>query len=148
MDVYTLAYHSLSRLDARVADPRVELDRILSAARTRNDSNGVTGALLFGERRFVQILEGPPASVKTTFEMIRYDERHKAVTVLSTGFRNVRRFSSWSMAFAGTSPSASAYFASFAPKGDQDWRELSDSALGHLMLKMIDLEEGAAAGPA
>ncbi len=80
---------------------RVEIPRILDAARRHNATQDVTGALLFGADGFVQVLEGPLAAVEQTFERIQCDPRHADVVVLEAGPVAARQFDGWSMAFAG-----------------------------------------------
>ena len=71
---------------------------ILHTARTKNAALGVTGALLYNDGFFAQVLEGPKAAVESTFERIQQDERHGQVTVLECGQSPSRDFAEWSMA--------------------------------------------------
>ncbi|WP_270935783.1 BLUF domain-containing protein [Falsiroseomonas oryzae] len=88
-----------------VADPAQPMEAvigsILDAARRNNARTGVTGALLYSQRRFAQVLEGPPAAVERIFETIQCDLRHDHVTVLEVSSPATRAFGDWSMAFAG-----------------------------------------------
>ena len=61
---------------------------------------GVTGALLFNEDLFAQVLEGPLEAVEQIFEQIQRDQRHSDVTILESGPAVERDFPEWSMAFA------------------------------------------------
>ncbi len=61
---------------------RAEPGRILATARANNRQLGVTGALLFTEVSFAQILEGPLGPIETKFERIRCDLRHSDMAVL------------------------------------------------------------------
>lgn len=76
------------------------LRSILSASRRNNERDGITGFLLCDGTWFIQILEGEPASVARTYERIRGDDRHGAVSLSS--MREIRRrsFPRWSMAAA------------------------------------------------
>jgi len=75
------------------------LDDILSTAQQRNALSGVTGMLLFNGRRFLQVLEGPQATVEMTFARISVDPRHRAAVVLSRRDVADREFGSWSMGY-------------------------------------------------
>ncbi|MBY0335558.1 MAG: BLUF domain-containing protein [Acetobacteraceae bacterium] len=97
------------------ADP-VEADRevadILVSARRNNERLGVTGALLFSEGCFAQVLEGPTAAVEDIFERIQCDPRHDEVTVLEVRSVPERAFANWSMAYAGGAQDSWAPIAS------------------------------------
>ena len=74
------------------------LDPIYEASRHNNAIDGVTGLLLSDGRRFVQVLEGPSASVRETFRRIMLDPRHRDVEVVRDGEVAEREFGTWSMA--------------------------------------------------
>ena len=76
-----------------------EVERILAASRRNNRRDGVTGLLLFNGKRFLQLLEGPPESVATTYARISADPRHFAVVKLSERLIDEREFGRWEMAF-------------------------------------------------
>lgn len=79
-----------------------EFWRILAASRINNARDGVTGALLFSNGSFAQVLEGPLAVLERTFERIQCDPRHAGVTVLQFGPAEGRAFPDWSMAEAAS----------------------------------------------
>ena len=79
---------------------RTMLEDILAAARRNNSRLGVTGALLYSNRRFAQVLEGPPDAVEQIFETIQCDPRHDHVAVIEVSAPESRAFADWSMAFA------------------------------------------------
>ena len=66
-------------------------------------ADNVTGALLFTNAGFEQVLEGPREVVERTFERIVADRRHADVTVLSFTPTPRRSFPDWPMAFCGQS---------------------------------------------
>lgn len=106
-DLYTLAYFSRNAADGIGADAHVELGRILASARRNNEKKGVTGALIFSDDHFAQVLEGPLAEIEAIFENIEADPRHSNVTVIHFKPLAARRFGAWSMAFANV-PEAGA----------------------------------------
>ena len=75
-----------------------DLVDILRVSRADNGIDGVSGLLLAKEGMFVQVLEGPPESVATTFERIRHDSRHSHIEVLSDTAETERAFGDWAMA--------------------------------------------------
>ena len=56
---------------------------ILRVSRMNNPRDGVTGALISGEHRFLQLLEGDPAGLERCFARIRRDVRHRDLAVLA-----------------------------------------------------------------
>jgi hypothetical protein len=75
------------------------LGEILGAARRNNERLGVTGALLYSDRHFAQVLEGPPEAIEELFEAIQCDARHDSIAVLEVAAPPARSFGAWSMAY-------------------------------------------------
>ena len=75
------------------------LREILKASRTNNQRAGVTGLLVSGGTRFLQVLEGSTEAVSDTYERITRDKRHSACVVLTSRSISARAFGDWSMAF-------------------------------------------------
>ena len=76
-----------------------ELVSVLDASRRNNAKVGVTGLLVAGGRRFLQVLEGPEAAVEATLGRIQADPRHRALVTLSRKTVDARQFGDWSMGF-------------------------------------------------
>lgn len=108
--LYRLVYVSRNMLpgDADVAD--TELAAILAASRRNNEPDGITGALLFNQDCFAQVLEGGLEAVQSTFERIQCDPRHQETVILSAGPVAQREFGQWSMAYAGRTDDPSMRF--------------------------------------
>ena len=81
--IYSLSYHSQNRLDDITDDTRGAILSLLEAARTRNGRLGITGALMFNEGRFAQVLEGSREAVTEVFQSIKNDRRHSDIAVVS-----------------------------------------------------------------
>lgn len=75
------------------------LHEILSQARAKNRSAGITGLLVAGGNRYMQVIEGPSESLRDVYASIRRDFRHLAVTTLLDRPILQRSFADWSMAF-------------------------------------------------
>ena len=95
----TLIYISTAVVEMEATD----LDAILKSARRNNAKAGVTGALLYAEGGFIQVLEGSPSAVRATFARIEKDRRHHAVTTLFQEAIEARAFSDWDMGFLDAS---------------------------------------------
>lgn len=100
-----LLYISTSR--GRVTQPVI--DEILRVSRRNNAAAGVTGLLIAGGNRFLQVLEGDDLAVSRTFDRIQRDDRHFAMVQLAKQTIDERSFGSWSMGFAsGAAPGGGA----------------------------------------
>jgi len=97
-ELFSLVYFSRSVIQPDRVD--AEIRSILDAARKKNPTRGVTGALLFSGGFFAQVLEGPLDAVQSTFEHIKTDSRHAEVSMLSCKPITSRSFADWSMAYA------------------------------------------------
>lgn len=139
MSIYNLVYMSESRLDPDSAETLQAVDNILAKARDRNALVDVTGALLFTEGRFVQVLEGEREKVREIFERIGNDPRHADVEILSAQYSDRRRFKEWSMAFVGDDETLRDKFAD-APLAALGKRPAGDSLLD-FMLELAQCSE-------
>ena len=79
---------------------------ILRQSRINNERANVTGLLVAGQRRFLQVLEGPTDTVRTTFARILADPRHYACVVISERYLEERQFGAWAMGFEAGGPDA------------------------------------------
>jgi hypothetical protein len=95
----SLLYVSHSRIGA--PDTHGQLDAIVAVSLARNAALKVTGALVSTPRAFAQILEGPGEAIDELMDSINRDPRHTGVSVLIHEPIRGRRFSRWSLAYAG-----------------------------------------------
>ncbi|MFK0400851.1 BLUF domain-containing protein [Microbacterium sp. NPDC090225] len=102
------------------------LDELLATCRRRNGEHDVTGMLLYREGRFIQVLEGPRATVDSLIEAIRRDRRHHDLRVLLDDAIPQRRFTDWTMGYRPLRDSGGA-----VPDGYRDsFDDLDDGADG------------------
>ena len=105
VSLYRLIYRSREVITQAVPDfdtedgSERELRAIVSAARGRNKADNITGALLFTDAGFAQVLEGPREVLERTFERISADSRHADVTILSFTPLPCRSFPDWPLGF-------------------------------------------------
>lgn len=76
-----------------------EIEKILAVSRHNNLRDGVTGMLLWADGVFIQILEGEAKTVRSVFQRIEADDRHKNVMVVLEQAAEKRLFTQWSMGF-------------------------------------------------
>lgn len=81
-----------------------QLQKLLVLARRRNTELAITGLLLYGNERFMQVLEGDEENVRTLYEQIKRDPRHRDVIAYADKPIAQRAFAEWAMAFQPGSP--------------------------------------------
>ena len=74
-----------------------ELEQLVSQARQRNRSLGITGMLLYDNGRFLQTLEGPPTAIAAVWASISRDPRHCEIEVLTEHLVSNRLFAGWDL---------------------------------------------------
>lgn len=80
-----------------------QLCQLLTLSRSHNAASAITGILLYGNERFVQVLEGQELTVRTLYERIKSDARHRHVTAYADRPITKRTFTQWAMAFQANS---------------------------------------------
>ncbi|MDQ3077341.1 MAG: BLUF domain-containing protein [Pseudomonadota bacterium] len=90
---------------------------ILATSRACNRQNAVSGLLVAGGNRYLQVIEGADGAIGTLIANIRRDQRHVGVSVLVDRSVRARSFDGWSMAFR--EEPALDRFATFRELADQ-----------------------------
>ena len=72
---------------------------ILSTSRANNERDGITGALLYHRGRFIQILEGEDAVVRSRYATVADDSRHDNISTMREKHIAERQFPQWTMGF-------------------------------------------------
>lgn len=99
-----LSYFSKNLLRGPFWRVRAELDQLLERARVRNRYFRITGALLFNDDCFAQVLEGEAEDLDFVFHSIQADSRHCNVTLLQREAISERAFGDWAMDFIDAAP--------------------------------------------
>jgi hypothetical protein len=73
-----LVYFSTARPEL----PAAAIDEILVSSRHNNHAGGLVGLLLYDGYHFLQAIEGEPERVRSVYDRIRSDPRHRAVILL------------------------------------------------------------------
>lgn len=141
MSLYRLVYYSENRIRTDDSDFAVEIEKILSTSRRNNARAGLSGALMFSEGYFGQVLEGPQSAIEATFERLQRDQRHSDVVLLEFTPVSARIFQSWTMAYVGNQ---SGLFSAFEEAPNMaDHRDLGQAVLS----KLRELVESASVFP-
>ncbi len=83
---------------------RQDLLDLMITSRTANAAADITGLLLYSDRSFLQLLEGPRDAVESLYAAIVRDQRHDDVTLVRAREQRDREFPDWSMAFGPVDP--------------------------------------------
>ncbi|MBC7924415.1 MAG: BLUF domain-containing protein [Bryobacteraceae bacterium] len=106
--------HATSSLDS------LELTSILQTARQANQQRKITGMLLYRDRRFLQVLEGPPEDLRDLLTRLAKDGRHGELQVLLQETIQSRVLGQWSMGFCdldGAQAKSVQGYSSFLTEG-------------------------------
>lgn len=114
-----------------------ELVELLTKAREKNASLGVTGMLVYHDGNFLQVLEGPEAAVQSLFNTISQDKRHGSVIKLLERPIEQSQFQSWSMAFRQLDKSAVRALPGYSAFLDSSWSEESVSNHASLAYQLL-----------
>lgn len=104
---YQVIYSSESATPMQMDD----LEDILEGARESNAEVGITGALVYVDGFFLQVLEGDAEEVRQLMGRIARDLRHESVTVLKQGEIPAALFSDWNMAYVSATAEQVAQWA-------------------------------------
>ncbi len=74
-----------------------DLLAIQKTAKTNNEPIDVTGSLFYNGGWFLQVLEGPPSTLRDLYKKIEKDPRHKNSRILYNEPATFRTFTRWSM---------------------------------------------------
>jgi len=76
-----------------------QLQALLAQSRAANEREGLTGILLYGNERFLQLLEGEEPDVRATYARIYRDPRHRNIALYADKSITARAFPEWQMAY-------------------------------------------------
>jgi hypothetical protein len=86
---------------------------LLEQARQANARQHLTGALVYGNKRFIQLLEGEQGALEAAYARICQDPRHQHLCKLADYPVTARRFAEWPLAFQTLSPAQFAHLAGY-----------------------------------
>jgi hypothetical protein len=123
---------------ARSAFPDSGMVReILEASRRNNARDQLSGLLLVGGRRFLQVLEGPAEAINAAYKRIKDDPRHFAMVELSRRPIQERSFPDWAMGYENQ-PHA------LLPQVERLTASVNDPALKAQLITFAELHSKAA----
>ena len=116
----------LSYLSEAISDMSfLGLMRLLESARAFNQTNGISGILLYDNQQFGQIIEGERASVMKAWKRIQEDRRHHRIELLEIREISERSYPDWLLRFYGGETLTRDYPALAQMVGGMDKHSLS-----------------------
>lgn len=113
-----------------------QLHALLQEARSHNTQADITGILVYGNACFMQVLEGEEATVRSLYEQIKGDARHRDVTAYADKAIMQRAFAEWAMAFQAATPSQFEQLVGYLQPTDVT---MDASRLSLMDLHLLDL---------
>ena len=92
-----IGYWLYTSAAVHTAETNDALPRILRKSLENNANDGITGFLVYGEGRFVQLVEGPPRALGKLMSRIAADRAHYNLRTLDMGQRADRLFPVWDL---------------------------------------------------
>jgi len=86
---------------------------LLDQARLANERQHLTGALVYGNKRFIQLLEGEPVALEQAYARIIRDPRHQHLCMVADYPIAARQFAGWPLAFQALSPAQFTHLAGY-----------------------------------
>ena len=140
-----LIYFSRHRLDQRYDDRERAVAEILAVAVANNQRDGITGALIYDDQWFAQVLEGDEGAVSATFERILRDPRHRDVSLVTMEGVSARRYGDFAMACVGRSQDNGDLFRHYGEDDRFDPRQIRRDRLSDLIEAVV--RRGPTGGP-
>ena len=75
------------------------IDQLLERSKQNNATKGITGAMIYANGYFMQLIEGPQIAVDELYSTIEADPRHDVLSLLHDQEIKSRHFSDWAMEY-------------------------------------------------
>ena len=75
------------------------IDQLLERSKQNNATKGITGAMIYANGYFMQLIEGPQIAVDKLYSAIEADPRHEGLSLLHSQEIKDRHFSDWAMEY-------------------------------------------------
>jgi len=111
---------------------------VLDSSQRNNPGKGLTGILCCNANTFLQALEGPRSEVNALYNRLADDNRHKDLTILDYEEISVRRYSSWSMGWAGAKQANRELFLKYSASDHFDPFSMSAEQISGLLLELSE----------
>lgn len=113
-----------------------DIQEILQQARANNTKAGITGALCFNKRYFLQTIEGSRSKINQLLSKLVLDERHHDVQILECAEIEQREWTDWAMNYATPSKTNATIFLKYGDKSDFNPYILSAASATELLKEL------------
>lgn len=137
-NLFQIAYISDNAASVSSEHLNQVMDSIQQDSKRNNSADNISGALMFNQLCFAQILEGESQLIERTFERIQTDPRHQNIQVLDYGPIEKRSFPDWAMAFIGENDSNTKNFDQLALLSGSSASETSTANLQKILLELVE----------
>lgn len=124
MRLHRIVYFSENHIDYDAGAVDSQLQAVLQLSQANNTRDEISGALIFDDLWFIQVLEGERETVWRTFERIRNDQRHHSVTVVDARDIDQREFAQWSMTLITRNSNTREVMDAFGSQGRMNVRNM------------------------
>lgn len=90
-----------------------EILDILAHSWKYNHNSHISGMLLYDDRHFMQLIQGPILTVDTLYERISQDARHQSIKLIGEEMLSERETSGWGIGFYDKQEAADIFYDSF-----------------------------------
>lgn len=136
--LFQIAYISDNSVASDTAELEAMIENIQADSSKNNTADNISGALMFNQLCFAQILEGESHIIENTFERIQNDPRHHNIQVLDYGPIKHRSFPDWAMAFVGETASNSEEFDKLALLSGSTGNTDRSKSLQQILLQLVE----------
>lgn len=142
MSLHRIVFYSRNETTFNAGSMRDFVRGVLESCSRHDHLSGLTGALLFNEHFFVQVMEGDPASLSEKLWTLAKDDRHSLMVLLQAGEITKRSFVTWSVGYAGRSPALDRIYLAHGPTAKLDPMNMSASGVTDLIEEFIRSDRG------
>lgn len=136
--IFQIAYISDNATTVNIKQLNEIMTSIQEDSKRNNTADNISGALMFNQHCFAQILEGESHVIEKTFERIQTDPRHQNIQVLDYGPIESRSFPEWAMAFIAESNSNTEHFDQLAMLTGSSANDGRTANLQSILLEIIE----------
>ena len=118
----------------------LEIKNILQSCQKNNPSIGITGVLMYSEKKFLQYVEGDSTNIFQLYEKIKADSRHNNLALISLTTIQERIFPNWNMGKKQVSSKEIDYLTELTKEDREIFDKMIDENLaqGHKVQKALN----------
>jgi len=136
--LHALAYYSNPTFAVTPETIEIEVREILRESRVRNRQDGLTGALFFDHRYFLQVLEGDRTALSATLGRVWRNPLHENLVIIGMEPISERAFGEWSLGYLNPDATSASIVNEFAGGGPFEPSRLSTVSTVQMITKLVE----------